>query len=218
LRTRIKFSKLDKEGAGIKTLLVTSATSQEGKTTTSINIAGTLAQANFRTLLLDADLRKPRIHNVFKQKRFPGFTDYFFGQASYEDIIRKSEVNNLDFITAGTIPPNPSEILGSVQMESFLNKLKNDYDYVIVDSPPVVAVTDSEIISSLVDGTILVVSANNTEMELMEKAISLLNHEQSSLIGVILNNFNYKSGYGSYYKYYYYYSRDASKKNSRDKV
>jgi tyrosine-protein kinase Etk/Wzc len=215
LRTRIKFSKLDKDGAGLKTILITSATSQEGKTTTSINIAGSLAQANFKTLLLDADLRKPRIHNVFNQKRFPGFTDYFFGQASYEDIIRKSDIANLEFITAGTIPPNPSEILGSLQMETFLQKLKGEYDYIIVDSPPVVAVTDSEIISSLVDGTILVVSANNTEMELMEKAISLLNHERSSFIGVILNNFNYRSGYGSYYKYYYYYSRESTKKNSK---
>ena len=100
LRTRIKFSKLDKDGQGIKSILITSATSQEGKTTTSINLAGTLAQANLKTILLDADLRKPRIHNVFNQKRFPGFTDYFFGQASYEDIVRKTDVNNLDYISA----------------------------------------------------------------------------------------------------------------------
>jgi tyrosine-protein kinase Etk/Wzc len=218
LRTRIKFSKLGKDGAGLKTILVTSAAAQEGKSTTSVNIAGSLAQANFKTLLLDADLRKPRLHNIFNQKRFPGFTDYFFGQATYEDIIRPTEVNNLDYITAGTIPPNPSEILGSDQMESFLKKLKREYDYIIIDSPPVIAVTDSEIISSIVDGTILVVSANNTEMELMDKAINLLNQEHSTFIGVILNNFSYRSGYGSYYKYYYYYSRDASKKNSRDKV
>jgi tyrosine-protein kinase Etk/Wzc len=218
LRTRIKFSKLDKDGQGIKTILITSATSQEGKTTTSINLAGTLAQANLKTILLDADLRKPRIHSVFNQKRFPGFTDYFFGQASYEDIVRKTDVNNLDYISAGTIPPNPSEILGSVQMEAFLEKLKSLYDYIIIDSPPVIAVTDSEIISSLVDGTILVVSANNTELELMEKAIKLLDHEHSTIIGVILNNFNYRSGYGSYYKYYYYYSRESSKKNNRIQV
>jgi tyrosine-protein kinase Etk/Wzc len=218
LRTRIKFSKLDKKGQGLKTILITSAAAQEGKSTTSVNIAGSLAQANFKTLLIDADLRKPRIHTIFNQKRFPGFTDYFFGQSTYEDIVRKTEVTNLDFITAGTIPPNPSEILGSEQMAAFLEKLKSEYDYIIVDSPPVIAVTDSEIISNLVDGTILVVSANSTEMELMDKAINLLNQEHSTFIGVILNNFSYRSGYGSYYKYYYYYSRDASKKNSRDKV
>lgn len=213
LRTRIKFSKLDKDA--LKTILITSPTSQEGKTTTSINLAGSFAQASFKTIIIDADLRKPRLHNVFNQKRYPGFTDYFFGQASFEEVVRKSEVPNLDFITAGTIPPNPSEILSSTQMEAFLEKLKGLYDYVIVDSPPVIAVTDSEIISSLVDGTILVVSANNTEMELMEKAVSLLSHERSSFIGVILNNFTYRSGYGSYYKYYYYYSKpsNGAKKN-----
>jgi len=217
LRTRIKFSKIDKDS--LKTILVTSPTSQEGKTTTSINLAGSFAQANFRTIIIDADLRKPRIHSVFNQKRFPGFTDYFFGQATFEEIVRKSEVNNLDFITAGTIPPNPSEILGSSQMESFFEKLKNEYDYIIVDSPPVIAVTDSEILSSMVDGTVLVVSANNTEMELMEKAVQLINHERSSFLGVILNNFTYRSGYGSYYKYYYYYSRPTNgAKKGRVKV
>ena len=213
LRTRIKFSKIDKES--LKTILITSPTSQEGKTTTSINLAGSFAQANFKTIILDADLRKPRIHSVFNQKRFPGFTDYFFGQATFDEILRKSEVNNLDFITAGTIPPNPSEIIGSTQMESFLEKLKSEYDYIVIDSPPVIAVTDSEILSSMVDGTILVVSANNTEMELMEKAVQLINHDRSSFLGVVLNNFTYRSGYGSYYKYYYYYSRptNGAKKN-----
>ncbi len=217
LRTRIKFSRIDKES--LKTILITSPTSQEGKTTTSVNLAGSFAQANQRTILIDADLRKPRIHSVFNQKRFPGITDYFFGQATFDEIVRKSEVNNLDFITAGTIPPNPSEIVNSTQMESFLEKLKGIYDQIIIDSPPVIAVTDSEILSSIVDGTILVVSANNTEMELMEKAVELLNHERSSFIGVILNNFTYRSGYGSYYKYYYYYSRPTNgSKKSRVKA
>lgn len=208
LRTRIKFSRLDKDS--LHTILVTSPTSQEGKTTTSINLAGSFAQANLRTLLLDADLRKPRIHSAFNQKRYPGFTDYFFGQATFEETIRKSEVNNLDFITSGTIPPNPSEIVSSKQMESFLEKLKNHYDQIIVDSPPIIAVTDSEILSSIVDGTILIVSANNTEIELMEKAVQMLKHDRSSFIGVVLNNFTYRSGYGSYYKYYYYYSRPTN--------
>jgi capsular exopolysaccharide synthesis family protein len=217
LRTRIKFSRIDKDA--LKVLLVTSPTAQEGKTTTSVNLAGCFAQANLKTVLLDADLRKPRMHNVFNQKRFPGFSDYFFGQASFDEIVRKTAVNNLDFITAGTIPPNPSEIVSSTQMESFIEKLRGEYDQIIIDSPPIIAVTDSEILSAIVDGTILVVSANHTEMELMEKAVQLLNHERSSFIGVVLNNFTYRSGYGSYYKYYYYYSHagNGSKKN-RTKV
>jgi capsular exopolysaccharide synthesis family protein len=216
LRTRIKFSRIDKDA--LKVLLITSPTSQEGKTTTSVNLAGSFAQANLKTLLLDADLRKPRLHGVFGQKRYPGFTDYFFGQASFEEIVRKSTVNNLDFITAGTIPPNPSEIVSSTQMEAFIEKLRGEYDQIIIDSPPIIAVTDSEIISSIVDGTLLVVSANNTEMELMEKAIQLLNHERSSFIGVVLNNFTYRSGYGSYYKYYYYYSRPTNGSSKKERI
>lgn len=205
LRTRIQFSKLNQKN-GIQTLLVTSSAPSEGKTTTVVNIAGTFAQANKKTLILDCDLRKPRMHTIFKVQRFPGFSDYFFAQATYEEIIHKSDIPNLSFISAGTIPPNPSELLSSEQMIDFLEKLKLDFDLIVIDSPPIIAVTDSEIISRLVDASILVVSANNTEIELMRKASELLNHEAKSFIGAILNNFSYKSGYGSYYKYYYYYS------------
>lgn len=210
LRTRIQFSKIDRDS--IKTILVTSSTPKEGKTIVSVNLAGSFAQSNKKTLVIDCDLRKPRIHSIFKDKRFPGFTDYFFGQAAYEEIVRKSDLNNLFYITAGTIPPNPSEILGSREMEQFLKKLKTEFEMIIIDSPPVIAVTDSEILSSLVDSTILVVSADQTEVELMEKASELLQHQHGSFLGVLLNNFTYKSGYGSYYKYYYYYSRPSNDK------
>jgi tyrosine-protein kinase Etk/Wzc len=217
LRTRIKFSKIDKES--LKVILVTSPTAQEGKTTTAINLAGSLAQANFKTLILDADLRKPRVHSVFNHKRFPGFTDYFFGQTSFEEIIRKTTLNNLYYVSAGTIPPNPSEILGSNQMESFIEKLKNNFDYVIIDSPPLIAVTDSEILAQIADGTMLVVSANQTEMELLEKSVEILKRDKSSFLGVLLNNFSYRAGYSSYYKYYYYYSHPTNgSKKSRVKT
>ncbi len=208
LRTRIKFSKIDKDV--LKTILITSSTAQEGKTTVSMNLAASFAQANFKTLLLDTDLRKPRIHSVFGQKRFPGLTDYFFGQTQFEGVLRQSPVNNLYYITSGTIPPNPSEILGSPQMEAFMKRLRNEFDYVILDSPPLIAVTDSEILARLVDGSIIVTSANFTEIELMEKAVDVLKQDQSSFIGVLLNNFSYRSGYSSYYKYYYYYSKPSN--------
>lgn len=213
LRTRIKFSKIDKEN--LKTILVTSSRALEGKTTTSINLAGSLALANFKTLILDADLRKPRVHSIFNEKRFPGLTDYFFGQSTYEQILRSSGINNLYYISAGTIPPNPSEILGSTQMESFLEKLKKDFDYIILDSAPLIAVTDSEILAQYVDGTILVVSANNTEIDLLEKSVDILKRDSISFLGVVLNNFTYRSGYSSYYKYYYYYANptNGSKKS-----
>lgn len=217
VRTRIKFSKIDKES--LKLILITSPTSQEGKTTTSINLAGSIAQANFRTIIIDADLRKPRIHSIFNQKRFPGFTDYFFGQASFTEIVRPTQVNNLFYVSSGTIPPNPSEILGSAQMEAFFEKLKDQYDYIIVDSPPIIPVTDSEILAQLVDGTILVVTANYTENDLLEKAVEILQRDKSTFLGVLLNRFSYRSGYSSYYKYYYYYSRPTNgSKKSRIKA
>ncbi len=207
LRTRIQFSKLGKDK--IKTILITSSAPREGKTTVSVNLAGSFALTNKKVVVLDADFRKPRVHSVFKAKRYPGFTDYFFGQVSYDEILRKSEMENLYYITTGTIPPNPSEILGSPKMEEFLDNLRKEFDVIVIDSPPVIAVTDSEILSRLVDASILVVSANDTEIELMEKSVELLSHDNGSFIGVLLNRFSYKSGYGSYYKYYYYYSHSS---------
>lgn len=205
LRTRVQFSRFDKNA--IRTMLVTSSAPQEGKTTVSVNLAGSFAHAGKKTIIVDCDLRKPRMHNVFRANRYPGFTDYFFGQASFEEIVKASEIPNLYYITAGTIPPNPSEILGSQQMEEFLEKLRGEYDMILLDSPPIIAVTDSEILSRIVDASMLVTSANTTEIDLMKKSVELLRHERKTFIGVLLNNFSYRSGYGSYYKYYYYYSR-----------
>ena len=128
-------------------------------------------------------------------------------------------MNNLDYVTAGTIPPNPSEILGSSQMEAFIAKLRKEYDYIIIDSPPLIAVTDSEILSRYVDATALVVSASKTPMDLAQKSVELLTHDEGTFIGVILNNFSYRSGYSSYYKYYYYYSRPTNgQKQTKIKV
>jgi tyrosine-protein kinase Etk/Wzc len=216
LRSRIQFSKVADQP--IKTILVTSSAPREGKTLVAVNTGGSFAQANKKTLVLDCDLRKPRMHSVFNTDRFPGFSDYFFGQVKLEEIINKSDEANLYYITAGTIPPNPSEILSSAQMENFLEELKQDFDIIVIDSPPIIAVTDSEILSRLVDSTILVVSANETETELMKKSAELLNHEKKSFIGVLLNNFSYKSGYGSYYKYYYYYSHHGGNGAFKKKI
>ncbi|MBI9073421.1 MAG: polysaccharide biosynthesis tyrosine autokinase [Melioribacteraceae bacterium] len=210
LRTRVLYSRAVENG--LKTLLVTSCAPSEGKTTITANLGASFAQAGKKTIIMDADLRKPRLHNVFRADRQPGFTDYFFGESTFEEVIRESEVPNLYFVTAGTIPPNPSEILGSEQMEAFLEKLRDNFDIVLLDSAPIIAVTDSEILSRMVDGTVLVVAANETETDLMEKSVELLRHDKGSFIGVVLNKFSYKSGYGNYYKYYYYYTRPDKKK------
>ncbi len=213
LRTRVQYSKL--EETPIKTILLTSSVPSEGKTTISINLAGSLAQMNKKVLLLDCDLRKPRVHSVFEYDRYPGLSDYLFSNASLEEITRKSKVDNLFVITSGTIPPNPSELLGSKQMNDFLNLMKSKYDFIIIDSPPFISVTDAEILFRITDGTILVLKAGKTPAEAFyrtcEKLSSMNPH---NFLGVVFNNFSFKSSYGYYYNYYYYYTKPDEKSAS----
>lgn len=203
LRTRVQFSRPDKEN--LKTILITSPAPQEGKSTIALNLAGSFALANKKTLLIDADLRRPRLHKVFEKHKTPGLVDYLIGNNKLEEIIYNSKLENLFLITSGTIPPNPAEMLDSLEMINFLSTVRERFDYVIIDSPPIVAVTDAEILARKVDGTILVCSAQITEIEMLTRAAELLRNDSSNLIGTVLNNFNVKAGYGSYYKYYYYY-------------
>jgi polysaccharide biosynthesis transport protein len=204
LRTRVQFSKVGKNV--LKTILVTSAAPGEGKTVVAVNLAGAFAQDGKKTLLIDADLRKPRIHNIFNQLKSPGFTDYFFENATLDEIIRTSQLENLNIITTGTLPPNPSELLGSKLMIDFLNIMRDKYDVIILDSAPIIAVTDTEILSRLVDASMVVVSSDTTQLNLVEKAVHLIKNDHSLFLGTVLNRFSYRAGYGSYYKYYYYYS------------
>jgi tyrosine-protein kinase Etk/Wzc len=210
LRTRVQYAKL--EETPIQTILLTSSVPSEGKTTISINLAGSLAQMNKKVLLLDCDLRKPRVHSVFEYDRYPGLSDYLFSNATLEDITRQSKVDNLYVITSGTIPPNPSELLGSKQMMDFLNMLKTKYDFIIIDSPPFISVTDAEILFRITDGTILVLKAGKTPAEAFyrtcEKLSSMNPH---NFLGVVFNNFSFKSSYGYYYNYYYYYTKPDEK-------
>lgn len=203
LRTRVRYS--GSEGSLPKKILITSSSSGEGKTTTAANLAGSFAQANLKVLLLDCDLRKPRVHKVFGHDRYPGFIDYFFGQASFDELLRKTDQANLFYMTGGTIPPNPAEILGSNKMDDFFKKLESQFDLIIIDSPPLIAVTDSEILAQSVDAALLVVAAGVTEYEILEKSLDILKMGKAQFLGTVLNKFMYRPGYGSYYKYYYYY-------------
>lgn len=212
LRTRVLFSRPDSEN--LKKILITSAVPQEGKTTISVNLAGAFAQDGKKTLIIDADFRKPRVHNVFNQIKTPGLVDYLFDRATLEEIIRQTPLENLSYIPCGTIPHNPSELVGSNRMKQFLVTISEKFDVVIIDSAPIIAVTDSEILSRMVDATLLVVSADSTEMALMEKAIQLIKNDSSSFIGTVLNKFTFKAGYGSYYKYYYYYNDKTKEKKN----
>jgi capsular exopolysaccharide synthesis family protein len=218
LRTRVQFSNVDVES--FKTILITSATPQEGKTVISLNLAGSFAQADKSVLLVDCDLRKPRMHGIFGVNKNPGLVNYLFNQVSLDEILWRSDLlENFSYITSGTIPPNPAEVLQSKAMQNFLDDMRRRFDMIIIDSPPIISVTDSEILSRMVDGTILVVSAESTEVEMMKHAVELMKNEKSPFLGVVLNNFVYKNGYGSYYKYYYYYSHTTNGKGLKpDKV
>ncbi len=208
LRTRIQYSKIEDEP--IKTILVTSTIPSEGKTIVSTNLAGSFALMGKRTLLLDCDLRKPRIHNLMKSDRYPGLSDKLFENVTFEDVIRKTKLENLSYITSGTIPPNPSELLGSLQMKHLLEELKKMFDMIVIDSPPFISVTDSEILFNVCDGTILVSRANLTPFDAFIKTYKrLYKINPRNILGCVLNDFAIKSSYGYYYNYYYYYSKPS---------
>lgn len=214
LRTRVQFSKVDQ--GNMKVIHITSSTPGEGKTLIASNLAGSFAQANHKTLLMDCDLRKPRVHALFGMTRQPGLVEHLFDQVDLATIIKPSKLANLDVITVGTIPPNPAEMLGSKKMQDFIAHMKTLYDYIIIDSPPIISVTDSEIIAAYCDAVYLVVSANYTEFDLLDKALDILKNSNVNFVGTILNNFVFKNSYGSYYKYYYYYY-NREKEGSRSK-
>ena len=218
IKMRVQFSGLDSDS--IKTILVTSPAEKEGKTFVATNLAESYAQAGKKTLLIDCDLRRPRIHKILNVHQTPGLVEYLFKKAPLEEIIR-NKTTNFYYITAGTTPPNPAEVLGSKAMRGFLERLRSDFDIIILDSAPVVAVVDSEVLANIADGTILVISADKTEIPLMKHAVDLLKEDKAAFLGTVLNNFKRKSGYGYYYKYYYNYSSSSNgngKKSGKVKV
>ncbi|MBM4158645.1 MAG: polysaccharide biosynthesis tyrosine autokinase [Ignavibacteria bacterium] len=216
LRTRVLFSKLEDEP--IHSILITSSIPAEGKTTVALNLAGSFAQTDKKILLLDCDLRKPRIHAIFGTERFPGLSDHLFMNVPLEDVTRNTSIENLKHITSGTIPPNPSELLGSKQMREFIVKLRSLYDIIILDSPPYMSVTDSEILTKITDGTILIVQAHKTPIDVFLKTYDRITiNDPTKFLGSVLNNFSFKSAYGYYYNYYYYYTRPEAARRPKPK-
>ncbi len=214
LRTNIQFSNVEKK---IRTILITSSGPKEGKSTTIANLAITLAQMGQRTVLIDTDLRRPVVHSIFGMEKDDGLTNYMMGQTPYEEVMKKTFHENLFVIPSGVLPPNPSELLGSQKMEDFIERLKQDFDMILFDSPPVIAVTDAAIMSTKIDGTLMVISAGHTNREAAQRAKALLENVKAPVLGVILNNVNVDGTYGSsyYYYYYHYYYGSGSGKGKR---
>lgn len=210
LRTSLLFSRanpVQADGAKMGSLYaVTSSAPKEGKSTTISNLAITIAQGGQKALLIDCDLRRPILHAVFGYNKEPGITNFLVGRATIDDVIRTSPIRNLDIITSGTIPPNPSELIGSQRMKEFLADMRSRYDIILIDTPPIIAVTDAQVVATLVDGMILVVSSGVTQTELAKRSKELILKVGGKVVGMVLNNFDIYNTYGSYYKYYRYYN------------
>lgn len=217
LRTSILFSisrYSDSDKPEGKIFVVTSSSPKEGKSTTISNLAITIAQGGNKVLLIDTDLRRPVIHAIFGYNKEPGLTNYLVGRAKIDDTIRTSLINNLDIMTSGTVPPNPSELISTPRMLEFLDEMRRRYDVVLMDSPPVMAVTDAQILSKITDGTIMIVASGQTQSELAKRSRDLIQKVGGRIVGAVLNNFNLSNSYGSYYKYYRYYNYYYDSKNT----
>jgi len=196
LRTNIQFSSLDKP---IKTLLVTSSSPEEGKSTTLANLAITIAQTGSSVVLVDCDLRRPTIHELFGLQNTAGLTTMMVDTSLKRFPFQESGVPNLRVLPSGPLPPNPSELLGSRRMIEVIEQLKEEADYVLFDSPPVIAVTDAAVLATKVDAVLLVVSAGKTKRDLAQKARLLLDKVNANLIGAVLNNVKFDSSLHHYY-------------------
>ena len=212
LRTNVTYASIDNS---IKSLLISSPQPGEGKSTTTANLAIAFAQLEKRTLLVDADLRKPVQHNVFDQQRGPGLSEYLIGEiSSLDEIVHATKIQNLFLITAGGLPPNPSELLGSTKMSNLIKELESTWDIVLLDSPPIVAVTDASMISAEIDAIAMVVKAGQTDKAAVDRALDIIENVKAPLIGAILNSASQQSlggKYSYYYSYYnYYHQSDES--------
>ncbi len=182
LRTNIQFSSIDKK---VKTIVVTSANMSEGKSTTITNLAETFAQAGNRVIVVDADLRRPRVHQLFNLENQQGLTNVLAGQIELKQAIA-SACSDVHVMTSGPVPPNPSELLGSEKMKELVRILSEHYDIVLFDTPPVNAVTDAAILSTVVDGVILAVASGKTDIEGGKRAMKSLQAVNANLLGAVM--------------------------------
>ncbi len=197
LRTNLEFTSLDHP---ICTMVVTSASPEEGKSTTLANVAVTIAQAGKKVILVDCDLRRPSLHQIFDARSKVGFTDMMRDDTLMaRPPLQETCVPNLWLLTSGTIPPNPSELLASRRMGEVIAALKTQADMILFDAPPVIAVTDAAVLASKVDAVLLVISAGRTKREHARKAKALLDKVNARLLGTVLNNVK---GEASLYQYY----------------
>ena len=213
IRTNLQFA-----GAGkpIKIIIFTSATPGEGKSTTISNIAVAMAQDNKRVLLMDCDMRKPVQHKKFGLKN-KGLSNCIATGASFSEVVQHNVFENLDVLPSGPVPPNPSELLGSEKMDELLKEAAAGYDYVLIDIPPVLPVTDAAVLAPKVDGVVCVVASGAISPEEAKHSKERLNQAGANILGVILNKMPKQHGTGYGYYYYYYYDEEHHKHKEHKK-
>ena len=202
LRTNIQYSSIDKQ---VKTLVVTSSNAGEGKSTVAGNLAYTFFQNGKRVLIIDCDLRKPSLHRKFNVSNEEGLTDVLVGTSKLNNVMKKID-DNLYLLTTGTLPPNPAEIIGSNTMENFLEQCKINFDYIILDTPPILPVTDSKLLAIKADATVVVVRSEVSKSKHVSQAFKELEKVNANIIGTILNDVEMYSE-----KLYYDYSNKSKK-------
>ena len=210
IRTNVLFSSADE---GSRSIVVTSTGPSEGKTIVSTNLAVALAQSGQRVLLIDADMRKPRVHSVFGSPQEPGLSNLLVGNAKASEAVHTTTVPGLWIMPAGLHPPNPAELLGSKQFEEFMASLSQRFDWVLLDTPPVMAATDSSVLAHLTTGVLFVVGAEMTSRHAGQRALEQLEHARAKFIGGVLNRVDLQ--HNSYY-YSQYYRREYSDHYQKD--
>ncbi len=206
LRTSIQYSGIDTE---LKSLVVTSSIPGEGKSTVAANLAKSFSEMNKKVLLIDADLRKPTIHKKLQLSNQVGLSDLIVQKLNPSEVIQKVE-DQFDVLTAGKIPPNPAELVGSEKMSQLLSYLKETYDYIIIDTPPVLSVTDPQLLALKADGTLMVIREGKARQKLILNAYKELKKLNINVIGSILNDCGQKMG--GYSQYYYQYEDQSVNK------
>lgn len=191
-------------------IMTTSAYPEDGKTTVTVNLALMFALSDAKVILIDADIRKGRVAKYFKRKSAPGLSDCLSGQNTLDEVIHQSHVNeNLSYITCGTHSPKPYELLESNEMKELLAELRTRYDYVIIDTPPVLLISDALAITPITDGTVLVCRHNVSYVSDVTRALNTLQFAKANVLGIVVNDYKAPATgkfYGGYKKYYYYNS------------
>ncbi|MDM7862354.1 polysaccharide biosynthesis tyrosine autokinase [Staphylococcus borealis] len=202
IRSNIMFSGVEE----IRSIIVTSEKPAAGKSIVSANIAITYAQAGYKTLIIDGDMRKPTQHYHFETTNYDGLSNLIIGKSDFDRAIRSTRINNLDLLTSGPIPPNPSELIASVRFENILDKLFSIYDFILIDTPPVISVTDAQVYLRNVEDCVLVIDTEHNNKNEIKKAKRLIEQADGHLLGAILN----KTPKEKSSTYYYYYGDDES--------